>query len=248
MKTPTERFTKSDAISIIVGHHEGPAIRNQRFFFSNINSLRKVWWLDIPESALDLQRGIELGLLLYDQRSNMLHHLTVPVSFLRKNRSGFVRRDRAAGGPAICLELSADALQLFKDVRPTAAGVEFAEHKHCSIRVNAEKEATVAKTPGAYQKQRRNKRKEDIIKVKGGGCVKCGYKKSASALVFHHRDEKTKKFNISGQNLNKHSWETLLEEANKCDLLCANCHAETHDREGWVHENGRRTVKEPRPI
>ena len=54
------------------------------------------------------------------------------------------------------------------------------------------------KKSGEYQKQRRNKRKEDIIKAKGGACVKCGYNKSASALVFHHRDEKTKKFNISG--------------------------------------------------
>lgn len=99
---------------------------------------------------------------------------------------------------------------------------------------------------GEYQKLRRNQRKEAILKAKGGVCIKCGYDKSASALVFHHKDEKTKKFNISGTNLTKYSLEALLEEAGKCDLLCANCHAETHDREGWLHENGHRTKKEPR--
>jgi len=104
----------------------------------------------------------------------------------------------------------------------------------------------MVKKSGEYQKHRRNQRKENIIRAKGGACIKCGYNKSASALVFHHRDEKNKAFNISGQNLNRYSWEVLLKEAEKCDLLCANCHAEVHDREGWVHENGRRTVKSPR--
>ena len=84
--------------------------------------------------------------------------------------------------------------------------------------------------------------------MKGGRCSmpECRYNKSASALVFHHRNDCEKKFNISGNNLNKHSWEELLREVEKCDLLCANCHAEIHDKEGWVHENGRKTAKVPR--
>lgn len=99
---------------------------------------------------------------------------------------------------------------------------------------------------GATQKKRRNNRKEDLIALKGGACRRCGYKKSASALVFHHRDESTKSFSISGNRLSQKSWEDLSKEAKKCDLLCANCHAEVHDEEGWVHENGRKTKKAPR--
>lgn len=101
-------------------------------------------------------------------------------------------------------------------------------------------------TSGQYQKQRRNGRKEELIKLKGGACRHCDYQKSASALVFHHRDGTTKEFNISGNNLNKMSWDMLRAESEKCDLVCANCHAEIHDRDGWIHENGHRTRKAPR--
>ncbi|MCX5783584.1 MAG: hypothetical protein NTW04_03995 [Elusimicrobia bacterium] len=99
-----------------------------------------------------------------------------------------------------------------------------------------------------YQKIRRNELKEELIKSegKGGGCSLCGYKKSASALVFHHKDNRKKKFNISGNNLTKYGREELKTEAKKCKLVCANCHAEIHDKEGWVHENGRKTTKSPR--
>lgn len=101
-------------------------------------------------------------------------------------------------------------------------------------------------TRGESLKKRRNDRKEELIKLKGGGCKRCGYSKSASALVFHHRDESTKSFNISGNRLNEKSWDELTKEAKKCNLLCANCHAEVHDDEGWVHEDGRKTKKAPR--
>lgn len=103
-------------------------------------------------------------------------------------------------------------------------------------------------TSGQYQKKRRNERKEKLVSIKGGKCRKCGYSKSISALLFHHRNESTKKFNISGNNLNRYRWDALKDEAAKCELLCANCHAETHDEEGWVHEGGKRTRKAPRKI
>ena len=75
----------------------------------------------------------------------------------------------------------------------------------------------------------RRKMKEQAIKIKGGKCEKCGYDKCIGALQFHHIDPQNKKFGLS-QNGNLHSWEEYLKEANKCILLCANCHAEEHDR------------------
>jgi hypothetical protein len=59
----------------------------------------------------------------------------------------------------------------------------------------------------------------------GGRCVKCGYGKNYAALDFHHRDP-TSKTNAVGLLL-LGSFEKAKKEAEKCDLLCANCHRET---------------------
>jgi hypothetical protein len=45
------------------------------------------------------------------------------------------------------------------------------------------------------------------------------------ALQFHHRDPSKKSFAIAAGGLTR-SIEVLRIEAAKCDLLCANCHAE----------------------
>lgn len=59
----------------------------------------------------------------------------------------------------------------------------------------------------------------------GGRCKVCGYKKYAGALDFHHINPKTKSFTISVKGLS-YSWDSVLEEARKCVLLCKNCHTE----------------------
>lgn len=60
----------------------------------------------------------------------------------------------------------------------------------------------------------------------GGRCVRCGYSKSMAALDFHHLDSSTKRFTLS-TSLTR-AWSELEQEANKCVLLCANCHRELH--------------------
>jgi hypothetical protein len=80
---------------------------------------------------------------------------------------------------------------------------------------------------------RAQKRKADLVKMSGKSCSKCGYDKSSAALAFHHKDPKTKKFGLSMGTLSQHTWEDILEEWKKCELICANCHAELH----VVHEN-----------
>jgi len=47
------------------------------------------------------------------------------------------------------------------------------------------------------------------------------------ALEFHHRDSSKKDFGISYRGYTR-SWAKVLEEIEKCELLCANCHRETH--------------------
>lgn len=76
---------------------------------------------------------------------------------------------------------------------------------------------------------RQVQRKEEIVALKGGKCSKCGYSKCIRALEFHHREPSEKEFSLTARELAGFAWETILKEAAKCDLLCANCHREIED-------------------
>lgn len=69
--------------------------------------------------------------------------------------------------------------------------------------------------------------KKKAIEYLGGKCTKCGYMKCFMALDFHHLNPDDKDFSISA-NYNR-KWESLVEELNKCVLLCSNCHREIHN-------------------
>lgn len=73
--------------------------------------------------------------------------------------------------------------------------------------------------------QRRRRVKEILVAEAGGCCRLCGYAKSVVALQFHHVDPSTKAFAISRKGITR-SIDAMRDEAAKCVLLCANCHAE----------------------
>lgn len=75
---------------------------------------------------------------------------------------------------------------------------------------------------------RRSMLKEKSVEYMGGECKHCAYKKSFSALEFHHLDPNEKDFSLAEMGSKK--WETIKIELDKCILLCANCHREEHDR------------------
>jgi transposase len=75
----------------------------------------------------------------------------------------------------------------------------------------------------------RRRVKGKLVERAGGACEVCGYARYLGALQFHHRDRKLKKFSIS-RNATTRSWAELCDEADKCALLCANCHAEVEAR------------------
>jgi transposase len=71
---------------------------------------------------------------------------------------------------------------------------------------------------------RRRRVKETLVAEAGGRCATCGFDAYVGALQFHHRDPATKAFEVSRQGVTR-SLARLRLEAQKCVLLCANCHA-----------------------
>jgi 5-methylcytosine-specific restriction endonuclease McrA len=74
--------------------------------------------------------------------------------------------------------------------------------------------------------KRRKKLALMVIDYKGGKCQICGYNRCTRALEFHHLNPDIKLFALGAGNTN--GWEKTKEEANKCVLLCSNCHREVH--------------------
>jgi transposase-like protein len=72
---------------------------------------------------------------------------------------------------------------------------------------------------------RRRKIKAMLVDEAGGRCALCGYDRYVGALQFHHLDPETKAFGLGVRGVAR-SLERCREEARKCALLCANCHAE----------------------
>jgi len=69
--------------------------------------------------------------------------------------------------------------------------------------------------------------KKQMVEYKGGKCSKCGYDKCINALEFHHIDPNEKEFTLS--HLKSYSFtKIIMEELDKCEIVCANCHREIH--------------------
>jgi transposase len=73
--------------------------------------------------------------------------------------------------------------------------------------------------------RRRRKVRQTLVLEAGGCCLICGYDRYVGALEFHHVDPAAKSFGLSLRGLTP-SIARLRTEAQKCVLLCSNCHAE----------------------
>jgi transposase len=73
--------------------------------------------------------------------------------------------------------------------------------------------------------KRRRDIKEILVRDAGGRCTLCGYDRWVGALQFHHLNPADKRFNIAFGGMGR-SLKSAQDEARKCVLLCANCHAE----------------------
>jgi hypothetical protein len=71
--------------------------------------------------------------------------------------------------------------------------------------------------------RRKNQKSRDFMdSLKDKPCVDCGKSFPPCVMDFDHRDKQQKKKNV-GQMLGC-SKDRILEEAAKCDIVCANCH------------------------
>lgn len=74
------------------------------------------------------------------------------------------------------------------------------------------------------------KRAEKLLDYKQAkGCKECGESRPWM-LDCHHRDPATKTGNVASM-ARQYSWDRVLKELEKCDILCRNCHADLHWRE-----------------
>lgn len=74
----------------------------------------------------------------------------------------------------------------------------------------------------------RRRAKQLLVEEAGGRCQICGYDRYLGALQFHHLDPAKKSFSLSLRGCTR-SISELRAEAAKCQLLCANCHAEVEN-------------------
>lgn len=85
----------------------------------------------------------------------------------------------------------------------------------------------------AAARAHKQRRKKWLDEYKAGlSCVRCGYNKCIAALHFHHVEGEIKVDTITKLvRTRRTNMERVLEEIAKCEVLCANCHAELHYNE-----------------
>jgi len=74
------------------------------------------------------------------------------------------------------------------------------------------------------EKKKRYRIKKELVIYKPGECL--------AALEFHHLNSDEKDF-ILAKNISV-SLERLKKEADKCVLVCSNCHRELHSKEFMI--------------
>lgn len=76
-----------------------------------------------------------------------------------------------------------------------------------------------------YHNNRHLQIKKHIWKLKTDAlCLDCGHNFNPWVMQFDHRVSGDKKFEIARSH--SYGWDRILEEIEKCDIVCANCHAD----------------------
>ncbi len=134
-----------------------------------------------------------------------------------KAESEFFVKDRKTG------RLHAQCKLCYKEHRRTYYYEHYENHKE-SYRTRAK----------AYREKVKLEYRTNMLDfMKGKSCVTCG-ESDIVVLELDHIDPTTKRFSISQAVKLGQKWESVLEEIEKCQVLCANCHKrKTAKQFGW---------------
>ena len=80
----------------------------------------------------------------------------------------------------------------------------------------------MADTTRQVKRIRRRRALLDRYKIRRG-CIDCGYNANPYALQWDHREPSKKIY--TPHRMASYSIKKIFEEARKCDIRCANCHA-----------------------
>ena len=92
-----------------------------------------------------------------------------------------------------------------------------------------QKNKQLTKDRALASKRRTQKRfKEMKLNDIQSGCLVCGLKtNNPDDYDYHHRDHTTKVASLADM-VGRGSWQSILDEAVKCDIVCKSCHANIH--------------------
>lgn len=121
----------------------------------------------------------------------------------------------------------------------TCASVEAKGERRCStcdrILRNTGWERYSQKCGACSKREFRAKERDERHRLRlqfGGKCEKCGYCKCFAALHFHHRDGTGEKYDWNAKGKSGASLREIRAHPERFQLLCANCHIETHLADG----------------
>jgi hypothetical protein len=115
------------------------------------------------------------------------------------------------------------------------------DHRFCSTSCRSKHNNAHTRTYRTdWQRENSRKNRKTLADYKlERGCCKCGYNAHSAALDFNHLDPALKSFNIA-EMVTSLSLPKLMEEVQKCEILCANCHRiHTYEQKHYTHSNTR---------
>jgi DNA-binding CsgD family transcriptional regulator/5-methylcytosine-specific restriction endonuclease McrA len=92
---------------------------------------------------------------------------------------------------------------------------------------NKDREIPSCKNTVINRKLKRMMKKDILVRLSGGKCCNCGFDIYVGVMHFHHIDKSLKLFSLHSNDLSRPVNE-LINEVNKCALLCSNCHGIIH--------------------
>jgi hypothetical protein len=86
----------------------------------------------------------------------------------------------------------------------------------------------------AYQNKWKRERVDRLRDLKREPCMDCGGTFHPAAMQWDHRPGEAKFRHLSG--MTQYNFERITDEIQKCDLVCANCHAvRTYNRRVYLN-------------